>query len=274
MIHASNIDINLGGTTIVKQISLELQAASVSVIIGKNGAGKSTLLKALAGELPIQSGYIKLDNTPLTAYSPGELADRRAVLSQSTQLAYALSVTEIIEMGCYNRYTRLTKKERNTLVEQTIEKLQLTAFSQRDFLSLSGGERQRVLLAKCLVQLYAGKTANKQQYLLLDEPTAALDIEQQYRFLQLATSLAREEGIGILAVLHDLNLAARFADRILLLRKGRLVNSGSPWDVLTTETLQQTFAVECLVQSHPHLNIPLITTYGNYCKPAKPLSIA
>jgi iron complex transport system ATP-binding protein len=168
-------------------------------------------------------------------------------------------------MGCYYRYHDLTATERHRLVATQLENLQLAAFAERRFDTLSGGERQRVLLAKCLVQLAANRTTRTSRYLLLDEPTAALDIAQQYRFLELAVRLARERGIGILAILHDLNLAARFADRLLLLRDGRPVVSGSPAEVLTPEWIAAAFSVDCIVQPHPHLNIPLITTYGSYC---------
>jgi iron complex transport system ATP-binding protein len=265
MIHGKQLHVQLGGAEILRGVDCRVVPGQVTVVLGKNGAGKSTLLRVLSGELSPSAGRIRLAERPLADYSPRELAERRAVLAQHTELAYPLSVVEVIEMGCYYRYHELTAAERYGLVETQLRNLHLEAFANRRFDTLSGGERQRVLLAKCLVQLAAARTVNTSRYLLLDEPTAALDIEQQYRFLELAVDLARERNLGILAILHDLNLAARFADRLLLLRDGRPVVSGSPAEVLTPEWIAAAFSVDCIVQPHPHLNIPLITTYGSHC---------
>jgi iron complex transport system ATP-binding protein len=163
------------------------------------------------------------------------------------------------------RYHQLTALQRKQAVDSYLDLLDLIPLRDRSFLTLSGGEQKRVLLAKCLLQLDAENpdlTTNR--YLLLDEPTAALDLEQQYRFVDLATRLARERGLGVLAVLHDLNLAARFADHLLFLRDGKTVASGPPTEVLTKTIIQATFNVDCLIQPHPCFNCPLITTlpYG------------
>ncbi|MEL7222916.1 MAG: ATP-binding cassette domain-containing protein, partial [Bacteroidota bacterium] len=175
-----------------------------------------------------------------------------------------ITVEEVIEIGSYNHYQEITQKERSSLVVSVMERLELMDFRHRLFPTLSGGEKKRVLLAKCLVQLQLGQKNVTSQYLLLDEPTAALDVAQQYRFMELATALAKERGIGVLAILHDLNLAARFADQIILLNDSEVVAAGAVKEVLTKEMIATVFSVESFIQPHPHFNIPLITTYGNY----------
>ncbi|MEM9261870.1 MAG: ATP-binding cassette domain-containing protein, partial [Bacteroidota bacterium] len=199
-------------------------------------------------------------------YDPKELAAKRAVLAQSVHLGFPLPVSEVVEIGCYARYDKLTARQRRDRVNHYLELLELIDLRDRSFPTLSGGEKKRVLLAKCLLQLDDETTNNNlsNKYLLLDEPTAALDVEQQYRFVQLATNLARERGLGVFAVLHDLNLAARFADDLLFLRDGRVVAAGAKASVLTKTTIRTTFDVDCLIQDHPHFAGPLITTmpYG------------
>lgn len=264
MITGRNLSIIRSGRKILDDVSVDCPPGQVTVIMGRNGAGKSTLLRILAGELAPDSGSVNMNDSALPSLSSRELADRRSVLAQTSHLTYPMRVREVVEMGCYNRYDRLKHYERESLIESSLEKLKLNSFADRFFDTLSGGEQKRVLLCKCLAQLYAGRVAGKRQFLLLDEPTAALDVEQQFLFLELATSLAQREGIGIIAVLHDLNLAARYADRVLMLKDGRSQVSGDVWNTFQPEKLRNVFGVSCLVQTHPHLNIPLITTYGSH----------
>lgn len=264
MINAKNVSVELNGTSILENINCYIPLGEVTVLMGKNGAGKSTLLRALSGEIPATSGRVSINNLPINRISAKQLANQRAVLTQSVHLSYTLSVKEVVEIGCYNRYQQLTAKERERLIASILERLQLSSFKNRSFYTLSGGEQKRVLLAKCLIQLEVGKSVAPQQFLLLDEPTAALDIEQQYFFMELVTELTKERGIGVLAVLHDLNLAARFADLVTLLKEGQCGAIGTVEEVFTPMLIREIFAVDCLVQPHPHFNIPLITTYGKY----------
>jgi len=207
------------------------------------------------------AGAVTVDGRGICDHKPSDLAQKRAVLAQSVQLGFPLKVAEVVEIGCYGRYDQLTSCQRRQRVSHYLDLLELTQLKERFFPNLSGGEKKRVLLAKCLLQLddeAASKSTNR--YLLLDEPTAALDIEQQYRFLQLATNLARERGMGVFAVLHDLNLAARFADDLIFLRKGRVVAAGPKASVLNQNIIRTTFDVDCLIQKHPCFDCPLITT--------------
>jgi iron complex transport system ATP-binding protein len=266
VIRATDIRLELGGKTILDRIDCALEPGRVSVIMGKNGAGKSSLLNVLAGSEPLPArGSVRLDGDAIHQLPARELARRRAVLAQHAPLGFALSVREVVEIGCYGCYHDWTRRQRNRLVDEHLDLLELIDFADRSFPTLSGGEQKRVLLAKCLLQLAAGRHPGN-RYLLLDEPTAALDIEQQYRFVDLATRLARNRGVGIVAVLHDLNLAARFADHLLLLRGGRLVASGGVHRVFTPSFIRATFDVDCLIQDHPTLDRPLITPlpYGDH----------
>jgi iron complex transport system ATP-binding protein len=265
MIRGKDLSLHIDGRAILNGVNCEIHPGKVTVVMGKNGAGKSTLLNRLAGydQGGAAAGAVFVDGQCLTALSPKELGQRRAVLAQSVQLGFPLSVTEVVEIGCYSRYDQMTSRQRRQRINHYLELLELTGLRDRSFPTLSGGEKKRVLLAKCLLQLDDNNTATN-RYLLLDEPTAALDVEQQYRFVQLATDLARERGMGVFAVLHDLNLAARFADDFIFLKEGEVVAAGPQASVLTKTTIRTTFDVDCLIQDHPCADCPLITTlpYG------------
>ncbi|MEL7159271.1 MAG: heme ABC transporter ATP-binding protein [Bacteroidota bacterium] len=262
MIRGNNISLRLGGRAILDGVDCTVQPGRVTVVMGKNGAGKSTLLNVLAGTLGADAGAVSVDGTDLTEFAPAELARKRAVLAQATHLGFPLPVAEVVEIGCYGRYHELTTRQRRERVDHFLELLELTALRDRSYPTLSGGEKKRVLLAKCLLQL-DGEGHNSRitnRYLLLDEPTAALDVEQQYRFVRLATRLARERRLGVLAVLHDLNLAARCADDLLFLRDGKVCAAGDKATILNRTTIRAAFDVDCLIQPHPHVDGPLITT--------------
>lgn len=268
---AKNISLRLSSRVILNNVSCAVSPGRVTVIMGKNGAGKSTLLQLMAGHgtLGAGAGAMYLDQEAMEAIPPQELARRRAVLAQSAHLSFPLPVREVVELGCYNRYHSLTANDRRRLVTHYLNLLGMEAFRDRAFPSLSGGEQKRVLLAKCLLQLDVDNSnIQHNRYLLLDEPTAALDLEQQYKFLDLATQLARDRNLGVLAVLHDLNLAARFADEIVLLRDGSITASGPLSSVLNQTNIRTTFDVDCLIQDHPIMGGPLITPlpHGNTTK--------
>ncbi|MEM9928278.1 MAG: heme ABC transporter ATP-binding protein [Bacteroidota bacterium] len=268
MIRATELSLRIQGKTILDKVNCTVPPGKVTVAMGKNGAGKSTLLNMLAGyRLEGEAaGAVWVDEKAMQDYPPSLLATKRAVLAQAATLGFPLSVMEVVEIGTYNLYRQTTKKQRQARIDYYLDLLELTDLRDRSFPTLSGGEKKRVLLAKCLLQLDTDltKDADTNRYLLLDEPTAALDIEQQYRFVQLATRCARERGMGVFAVLHDLNLAARFADELIFLRAGKVVAAGPSTSVLTKKNIQTTFNVDCLIQDHPYFDCPLITTlpYG------------
>jgi iron complex transport system ATP-binding protein len=221
----------------------------VLAVVGENGAGKSTLLRVLSGEVRPSSGSVTLSGKSLGAYPVLELARRRAVLSQDQSVSFTFTALEVARMGRHpHGETRAS--------EIALEALRLCDAAQlesRVFATLSGGERQRVQLARTLAQVWDVPDA----LLLLDEPTSQLDIKHQQATLRMARAAA-ERGAGVLVILHDLNLAAVSADRIVMLSHGRSVASGKPWDVLTADRIRRVFGASVSVISHPETSQPLV----------------
>lgn len=244
------------GRTIVEGVNLEVRSGEVLGLVGANGAGKSTLLRLLAGELAPSSGQILLDQRPVNRFKPGELALRRAVLSQSPVSASGLTVFEAVTLGriphAHRRYA-----ENQQVVRSVLQAEGLQEWSHRHMESLSGGEAQRVHLARCLAQLEG--TPNP--YLFLDEPTSALDLVHQIRTLTRLGQLA-ERGWVIVVIIHDLNLAARFCHRIAMLKHGRLHSWGTPEQVLTEERISSAFDLKVQVVKHPILGHPWVFPLG------------
>ncbi|MEM8910054.1 MAG: ATP-binding cassette domain-containing protein, partial [Bacteroidota bacterium] len=182
---------------------------------------------------------------------------------QKVDVSFPIPVSDLVAMGTYVSDEALSRKKVNQLVQHALKIVEMEAFADRTFPSLSGGEQKRVLLAKCITQLNCCHWADLPKYLFLDEPTASLDVQQQYKLMEMVKQWIRRRHIGVFAVLHDLNLAAQFADEILLLQAGRLVKKGSPKEVLTIDTLKQVMGIEALVQPHPIHDCPLITPIGH-----------
>ncbi|MEM1214503.1 MAG: heme ABC transporter ATP-binding protein [Bacteroidota bacterium] len=259
MIVVKNLAVNKGGQSIVRGINLQVRPGRISVLLGKNGAGKSTVLEALTGKNTFSEGNITWDNYPLTKLTNQTLAQRRAVLSQSVTVPFAITVQQLVEMGTYVATEALPNQKIASLVEEALTTVGLSTFGTRNFQTLSGGEQKRALLAKCLVQLNCCHWADVNKYLFLDEPTAGLDMEQQFHLLALLKRLVRRRQIGVLAVVHDVNLAAQLADELILLKAGQIATTGSPGEVLTPELLQEVFSVTARVHPHPVLDCPYVT---------------
>ncbi|MEM9918288.1 MAG: heme ABC transporter ATP-binding protein [Bacteroidota bacterium] len=258
MIDVKNISVRKGGRRILEDVSFNIKPGHVTVAIGRNGAGKSTLLETLTGRNKVDKGRIHWDGKMLNQMPRPELAKRRSVLSQNVQIDFPILVTELVEMGSYVASETLVRQKIDSLVRHALSQVEMTEFANRSFNTLSGGEQKRVLLAKCLVQLNCCHWADISKYLFLDEPTASLDIEQQHKLLAFIRRLVRRRNIGVFAVLHDLNLAAQFADEILMMKAGKLLVKGRPEEVLTSDILQQILGVEAIVQTHPVYACPHI----------------
>jgi len=241
MIELSNIHFSRGDKQILQGVSLQVPEHQLTVILGPNGAGKSTLLEVLSGQLKPNDGEILWDGIKNPSWNANTLAQRRTVMSQKIQLNFSIQIQQLIEMGCYAAYQETSGAERESIVNYAIDKMKLVEFVGRDYATLSGGEQQRVLMAKCIAQLECHYWRKHHQYLFLDEATAGLDIKQKHQLLRTVSSIIRRRGIGALAILHDLQLAAEYADQIILLRKGRIVRSGPTVEVLTPDSLSQTF---------------------------------
>ncbi|WP_369959948.1 heme ABC transporter ATP-binding protein [Pseudomonas benzenivorans] len=252
MLCAQSLAVRRGGRSVLADIDLRLQPGEVLGVLGPNGAGKSTLLGALCGELPPAQGLVLLDERPLGAWSGPERARRLAVLPQSSTLNFAFRVEQVVAMG---RLPHASGRLRDgEIVEAALQAADAAHLGGRCYLELSGGERQRVHLARVLAQLWPG---GEGQVLLLDEPTSMLDPLHQHTTLQAVRTFA-EQGAAVLVILHDLNLAARYCDRLLLLERGRPHALGTPQQVLRAEPLQAVFGLEVLVQVHPERGHPLI----------------
>lgn len=268
MLQAHGIAVQRGERHILSDIDLSLPAGQVIGVLGANGAGKSTLLAALAGELSPSSGRITLNGRPLSAWPAAELARCRAVLPQSPSLQFDLPVATVIGMGAYPhaRHTRTGAPrtgsrdmaqaaiaEDQRILQRVLALADVQDLFGRRYRRLSGGEQQRVHLARVLYQLLLARQGHDEyRVLMLDEPTASLDPRHQLQLLSAVHTLAHEENVAALVIVHDLNLAAGCCDRLLLLGQGRVAACGTPAQVLTPDTLRQVYGVEATVLPHPN----------------------
>jgi iron complex transport system ATP-binding protein len=247
---ATDLGATLSGCTVVQGIVLQVYAGEVIALVGPNGAGKSTLLSLLAGDLAPTTGTIALDGQPLSALSARQQAQRRAVLRQQIGLGFAFTALEVALMGRHpHLHGRAEGPGDLALARDALVQTEMLAHAERFVPTLSGGEQARVHLARVLAQ--------QAPLLLLDEPTAALDLRHQHTALQLARATAAAGGAAIV-VLHDLNLAALYADRIGLMHAGRLLALDVPWAVLRADNLQAVYQVPITVQRHPQYDAPLV----------------
>jgi iron complex transport system ATP-binding protein len=252
MLRTQNLQIRRGRKIVLTDITLELKPGEVLGVLGPNGAGKSTLLGALCGELRAHQGSVWLDERELSDWTGMSRAQRLAVLPQVSTLDFAFRVEEVVGMGRLPHQSGRVRDDE--IVAAALHAADAGHLSGRSYLALSGGERQRVHLARVLAQLWPGEAG---QTLLLDEPTSMLDPLHQHTTLQAVREFANR-GAAVLVILHDLNLAARYCDRLLLLEGGRPVALDTPEQVLRPEPLKAVFGLEVLVQRHPERGHPLI----------------
>lgn len=252
MLRTQSLQIRRGTKIVLTDITLELKPGEVLGVLGPNGAGKSTLLGALCGELNACHGSVWLDDRELSHWTGAQRAQRLAVLPQVSTLDFAFRVEEVVGMGRLPYQSGRVRDDE--IVAAALNAADAGHLSGRSYLALSGGERQRVHLARVLAQLWPGEAG---QTLLLDEPTSMLDPLHQHTTLQAVREFA-DHGAAVLVILHDLNLAARYCDRLLLLEGGRPVALDTPEQVLRPEPLKAVFGLEVLVQQHPERGHPLI----------------
>lgn len=252
MLEVRKLDCARAGRTIVQDLTFDLRGGEIMAVLGNNGAGKSTLLATLSGELAPQRGELRLLGRPLDAWAARERAMRMAVLPQSSTLAFAFTAQEVVAMG---RLPHASGAARDAaIINEVMAAADVAHLAQRNYLTLSGGERQRVHLARVMAQVWEG---GADSCLLLDEPTAALDLAHQQTILRQARTMA-ERGAAVLIILHDINLAARYADRIMLLDEGRMAALGTPWEVLDPDRIEEVFGVAVQVVRHPLQDCPLV----------------
>ena len=239
MFHAFDVSFSRGKRRIISDCNLELRAGELTVVIGPNGAGKSTLLKLLTGDLKPSKGNIWFDGRVLQQWNARDLAARRAVLSQSTSLVFPFTVHEVISLGFPDGST---SQERHSSIRDALTTFDLKGFEHRLFQELSGGEQQRVHLARVVCQLKSSATA-AQKFLFLDEPVSNLDIKHQINTLTAVRELLSPE-MGAFVILHDLNLAGAFADRVVIIHEGQIVANDIASRALKGKTLSHVFGVD------------------------------
>jgi iron complex transport system ATP-binding protein len=246
---AQQISVVRNGQPLLDTVSLDIARGDRVALIGPNGAGKSTLLKTLTGEIVPDRGIVTLLGKPLHRWRDSEAACVRAVLPQTTTLNFAFTVREIVELGRFPHCAGALTKHDQSIVEEALNAVEVAAFAERDVLSLSGGERARVHAARVLAQVWDAP-GDVSPILLLDEPTASLDLRHQRVLLQAVSEFVKRRGASVLAVLHDINLTAQWADRIVWLQRGQIVASGSAEQTLKRERIRDVYEVDAEIARH------------------------
>ncbi len=248
-----DISFNYGSITGLEEVDIRISSGEVVGIIGPNGSGKTTLLKVIAGLLKPQQGWIWLNEKDISTLSPLQVAREVSVVPQATTAGFNFSVEEIVTMGRHPYQGRWgkTKKEDREAVEEALQLTHCWELRHRSFMELSGGEQQRVILARALAQ--------DPWLILLDEPTSHLDLGYQKEIWEVLSRFNRERGVTVLAVMHDLNLAAQYCRRLILLHEGKIHSQGSPQEVLTRETIAEVYRCDVSIQKHSLTGVPQVT---------------
>ena len=252
---ALRVGLRLGQASVLEDVSIEVVPGTLTALIGPNGAGKSSLVRVLSGELAPTAGAVRLGGVSLDRLGAVEQALRRSVMTQSADVVVDFQVEEILRMG----WVHGGREQLNASLGELAQACAIRHLLGRRFRTLSGGERQRVQFARALLQVWSGGESGASRYLLLDEPTSSLDLAHEQLALRLA-SRAAQRRIGVLAVLHDLNLAARFADRAVLLSGGKVAASGPPCAVFRDRRLTDAYGTPIRVERHEALKRLVVHT--------------
>ena len=252
-IDVKNLNYYYGDFPALKNLTFSVTKGDFFIIIGPNGSGKTTLMKIIAGILKLQKGRLEILDCPIESYARKTLAQTIAFVPQMTQLDFPFSVKEVVIMGRspYLGMLGLEQEKDLTIAKQALTFTDVEHLAHRKLDQLSGGEQQRVFIAKAICQ--------EPEIILLDEPTSSLDLAHQTRLMDLMEKLKNERGVTVVMVSHDVNLAAMYGDRLLLLNKGQIVHLGHPGDVLTYQTLEQAYGCTLLVDKSPLGKIPRVT---------------
>lgn len=259
---AEAIEVCRGRRQVLHGVDLTVAPGEFIALVGPNGAGKSTLLAVMAGDLAPQRGRVCLDGRPLSEWSPRERARRRAVLPQASSLDFPFTVAQVVLLGRMPHFAGAERPADRAAARDALGRVGLISLADRPYPALSGGERQRVHLARVLAQVAPGPgeaPADEARYLLLDEPTASQDLRSRHLVLDCARRFA-DDGGGVLAVLHDLDAAARYADRIVLIADGRALADGPPAEVLVPATLEAAYQIPLDVVHPPGHDHPVVVT--------------
>ncbi len=252
-----NVTLGYGETIVLSGIDMEILSGEVLGIVGPNGCGKSTLIKGITRVIPLKGGDILLNERSTKGISQNDIARTVAVVPQSAALPEAFTAFEIVLMG-RTPHMKFLEYEGQKDVDIAVKAMKMTDtihLAERRAGELSGGERQRLTIARALAQ--------QPQIILLDEPTSHLDINYQIETLELISELCKKERLAVLAALHDLNLAAQYCDRIIMLNKGRIFNEGTPCEVVTAINVKQVYGADVCISSHPVNRLPVTLVTGS-----------
>ncbi|UHS62120.1 heme ABC transporter ATP-binding protein [Agrobacterium vaccinii] len=253
MISTRGVTVTRSGRRLLDDVSIKLSPGTFSVIIGPNGAGKSTLMKVLSGEMRADTGAVAYGTVDVGLFKPAQLARLRAVLPQSTVLSFPFTALEIVRMGAVAQGSFQPEEQ----ARAALAKVGLSGFEGRAYNMLSGGEQQRVQFARALAQVPQAVENGEAKALLLDEPTSSLDLGHQISVLETARDFAKNGGT-VLAVLHDLNLAAEFADQLIVMHRGRITACGPSRETINDETIARVYGIGGTVGRIPAGHVPYV----------------
>jgi iron complex transport system ATP-binding protein len=243
-LQCTGLGVRIGARTLLNDVSVDIPAGRLTAILGPNGAGKSTLLAVLSGLRSPSTGQVRLGDHALASVPPADLARQRAVMQQESAVAFAFNTREVVELGRYPHRRGVGARDEE-IVDLAMQATGVADLAGRVFQTLSGGEKARAQLARALAQIWEPLDGGTARWLLLDEPTAALDLAHQHQTLRLAREWAHAHGVGVVVVLHDLNLALRYADDALVLSESSLRVHGPAAAVLTPELISEVWGVRC-----------------------------
>ncbi len=247
-LECSNVVFTVAKKQLLTDVSAVINGGLVTALIGPNGAGKSTLLKVLAGELEPEAGDVQINNQSMQSLKIRDLASIRSVMTQGSQIVFEFTVKEVVLFGWLNEQEILWD-----VFEAVVKSVAIDNLLNQKFNTLSGGEQQRVQFARAVLQLHSSRGGLRGKYMLLDEPTSSLDIANALHLLSVVKRLARD-GIGVAVVLHDLNMAARFADRVILLNDGKVIRKGSIEQVFREDVFTDVYGTKIFVERHKLLD--------------------
>ncbi|SMY33462.1 heme ABC transporter ATP-binding protein [Photobacterium andalusiense] len=251
-ITARNLQLTLANKVLLDNFSIDIKAGQVTALLGPNGAGKSTLLKILCGEMSPESGEVAFFNRDINDWQRAELARHLGILPQHSSLSFGFTCKEVVELGTMPLC--LSRQEIDRITSQTMANTDVLELAQRLYPTLSGGEKQRIHFARVLTQL---SQADDKCILMLDEPTSALDLAHQHKTLQMAQTMAAQ-GAAVIVVLHDLNLAAQYAQRMVIIQHGKIQADGTPWQALDPAVINAVYGWQVSVHAHPIHDYPFL----------------
>ncbi|MGJ8662849.1 MAG: heme ABC transporter ATP-binding protein [Marinicella sp.] len=255
----NHLNYKVGSKQLLSDVSITVKEPKVIGIIGPNGAGKSTLIKCLSGLL-LTEDTIEINHQKIESYSSAELAKVRAALPQESHLTFPFPAKDVVGMSF--ALSTISKQHQNEIIHQCLEKVAAEELSDRNFLSLSGGEKQRIHLARIIAQLMQHQISENMRFLMLDEPTAPLDMKHQFHlFKELAHF--KSKNLCSIVVIHDINLAASYCDELWVIDAGKLVSQATPHEVISQDLMKQVFKVDVVVSHHGQSAVPFINNPGN-----------